>query len=141
MNPGRINDVRRLIAACVLVASSLGVFALSSGADPSPSPSLIVLSFDFSDNFLPASSTNGGFNVIADVLPAHSGGVVRMVAIAPPDSTATNLVCGFQSVQQSQVECAFNFSASGVWRVKAQFASARGVQVESVSITSLRVAG
>jgi hypothetical protein len=62
-----------------------------------------------------------------------------MVAIAPAASGNSNLVCPFQPVQQSQVECAFNFSADGVWVIKAQYTIDLKASVSSVSITSLRV--
>ncbi len=45
------------------------------------------------------------FNVIADVLPEHTGGVVKIVASPPDSANLPNLVCGYQPVQQSQVEC------------------------------------
>jgi hypothetical protein len=63
-----------------------------------------------------------------------------MVAVAPDNSGQTNLVCPFQPVQKSQVECAFNFSTNGVWTVKAQYAPDVKSDVSSVSITRLRVA-
>jgi hypothetical protein len=92
------------------VAVSLGFFTLPSGADPIV-PQNVVLSFDFSDNSLPASMS----------------------------STVNNLVCSFQPVQQGEVECAFDFTADGVWTVKAQYATDTKSAVSSVSSTSLRV--
>ena len=130
--------MRRALLAALFVASSVGILSLPAGAD-SPTPSNIVLSFDFSDNSAPASASNGPFNVIANVLPEHTGGVVRMVAIAPDNSGNSNLVCPFQPVQQSQVECAFNFTTNGVWSIKAQFAPDNKSDVSSISITRLRV--
>jgi hypothetical protein len=130
--------MRRALLAALFVASSVGILSLPAGAD-SPAPSNIVLSFDFSDNSAPASASNGPFNVIANVLPEHTGGVVRMVAIAPDNSGNSNLVCPFQPVQQSQVECAFNFTTNGVWSIKAQFAPDNKSDVSSISITRLRV--
>src|SRR5271154_344869 len=135
--------MRRVLAAAVFVAVSLGFFTLPSGADLGI-PSNVVLSFDFSDNSLPASMSTGPnnlnpFNVIADVVPQNTGGVIRMVAIAPANSTVNNLVCSFQPVQQGQVECAFDFTADGVWTVKAQYATDTKSAVSSVSSTSLRV--
>lgn len=152
--------MRRVLLAAIFVASGLGIFALPAAADNS-SPSFVILSFDFSDNSVPAAvstDTNGGFdfagislaavaandangafNVIADVLPEQTGGYVRMVAIAPDNSGSTNLVCPFQPVQQSQVECGFNFTADGVWNIKAQFAPDTKSDVTSVTVTSLRV--
>ncbi|HEV3267996.1 MAG TPA: hypothetical protein VGZ68_06310 [Acidimicrobiales bacterium] len=130
--------MRRALLAALFVASSVGILTLPAAAD-TPLPLPIVLSFDFSDNSLPASVSNGDFNVITDVLPDHTAGVVRMVAIAPDNSGASNLVCPFQSVQKSQAECAFNFTANGVWTVRAQFAQDNKSDVTSVSITRLRV--
>jgi hypothetical protein len=130
--------MRRALLAALFVASSVGILSLPAGAD-SPTPSNIVLSFDFSDNSAPASASNGSFNVIANVLPEHTGGVVRMVAIAPDNSGDSNLVCPFQPVQKSQVECAFNFTSNGVWSIKAQFAPDNKSDVSSISITRLRV--
>jgi hypothetical protein len=135
--------MRRVLAAAVFVAVSLGFFTLPSGADL-VIPSNVVLSFDFSDNSLPASMSTGvnnenPFNVIADVVPQNTGGVIRMVAIAPTNSTVNNLVCPFQAVQQGEVECAFDFTADGVWTVKAQYATDTKSAVSSVSSTSLRV--
>ena len=130
--------MRRALLAALFVASSVGILSLPAGAD-SLTPSNIVLSFDFSDNSAPASASNGPFNVIANVLPEHTGGVVRMVAIAPDNSGNSNLVCPFQPVQQSQVECAFNFTTNGVWSIKAQFVPDDKSDVSSISITRLRV--
>lgn len=130
--------MRRALLAALFVASSVGILSLPAGAD-SPTPSNIVISFDFSDNSAPASASNGLFNVIANVLPEHTGGVVRMVAIAPDNSGNSNLVCPFQPVQKSQVECAFNFTSNGVWSIKAQFAPDNKSDVSSISITRLRV--
>jgi len=130
--------MRRALLAALFVASSVGILSLPAGAD-SPTPSNIVLSFDFSDNSTPASASNGSFSVIANVLPEHTGGVVRMVAIAPDNSGNSNLVCPFQPVQKSQVECAFNFTTNGVWSIKAQFAPDNKSDVSSISITRLRV--
>jgi hypothetical protein len=135
--------MRRVLAAAVFVAVSFGFFTLPSGADL-VIPSNVVLSFDFSDNSLPASMSTGvnnenPFNVIADVVPQNTGGVIRMVAIAPTNSTVNNLVCPFQAVQQGEVECAFDFTADGVWTVKAQYATDTKSAVSSVSSTSLRV--
>ncbi|HEY1824972.1 MAG TPA: hypothetical protein VGG21_03325 [Acidimicrobiales bacterium] len=137
--------MRRVLAAVALVAVGLGIYVIPAGAD-SPVFANVVLSFDFSDNSAPASAFSGtpnsteDFNVIADVLPGNTGGFVRMVAIAPASSTANNIVCSFQPVQQGQVECAFNFTADGVWSIKAQYTIAKDQDVSSVSVTSLRVA-
>jgi hypothetical protein len=130
--------MRRALLAALFVASSVGIMSLPAAAD-TPIPLPIVLSFDFSDNSAPASVSHGNFNVITDVLPEHTGGVVRMVAISPDNSGASNLVCAFQPVQKSQVECTFNFTANGVWTVRAQFAPDNKSDITSVSITRLRV--
>jgi hypothetical protein len=133
--------MRRVLLAALFVASSVGIFALPAVADNSGNNN-VVLSFDFSDNSAPAalSNSNGNFNIIADVLPEHTGGVVRMVAVAPDNSGNANLVCSFQPVQQSQVECQFNFTTNGVWTIRAQFATDAKSDVSSISITRLRVA-
>jgi hypothetical protein len=115
------------------------MFTIPAAAD-NPGNGNVVLSFDFTDNSAPAALSNGTFNVITNVLPEHTGGVVRMVAVAPVNAGVTNLVCPFQPVQQSQVECAFNFTSNGVWTVKAQYAADAKSDVSSVSITRLRVA-
>lgn len=132
--------MRRAILAILFVMSGVGFLALPSGADSSTSTSGIVLSFDFSDNSSAASVSNGTFNIITDVLPSHTGGVVRMVATPPDNSNSANLVCPYQSVQGSQVECAFKFNSNGVWTIKSQFAPDRSSDISSVSITRLRVA-
>jgi hypothetical protein len=131
--------MRRVLLAVLFVAASVGFFIAPSGADPA-TPANVVLSFDFSDNSAPASASNGSFNIITDVLPEHTGGVVRMVATAPDSSNLPNLVCGYQAVQQSQVECAFNFTTPGVWSIKSQYATDTKSDVSSVSTTRLRVA-
>ena len=130
--------MRRAILAALLAMSSLGFFALPARADDLGLSS-VVLSFDFSDNSAPASVTNGAFNVVADVLPAGTGGVVRMVAVAPLNSGVSNLVCPFQPVVQSQVGCAFSFTTSGVWSIRVQYATDTKSLVSSESVTSLRV--
>ncbi len=129
--------MRRVLIVALFLASSIGFGVLPASSDTGVN--LIVVSFDFSDNSLPAAVSNGPFNVIADVFPAHTGGVVRMVAIAPDNSGASTLVCPFQAVDQSQVECAFNFTVNGVWTLKAQYSTDPHVDVSSVSITRLRV--
>jgi len=124
--------------AVLFVACSIGFVAIPAGADLTIQNS-VVLSFDFSDNSVPASASNGTFNVIADVLPEHTGGVVRMVAIAPAAANQPNIVCSYQPVQQSQVECGFNFSADGVWQIRAEYSTDTKSTVSSVSVTALRV--
>jgi hypothetical protein len=131
--------MRRVLLAGLFVAASVGLFIAPSGAD-STTPSSVVLSFDFSDNSAPASaSSTVDFNIITDVLPAQTGGVVRMVASPPDSSNLPNLVCPYQPVQQGQVECAFDFTTNGVWSVKASYAIDTKSDVSSVSITRLRV--
>ena len=130
--------MRRVLLAALFVASSVGIAVIPAVAD-GPAPSGVVLSFDFSDNSAPASSSDGPFNIIADVLPERTGGLVRMVAIAPDNAGVNNMVCPFQSVQKSEVECAFNFSANGVWTIRAQYATDNRSGIQSVSVTRLRV--
>jgi len=138
-NPARVVVImRRVLLAALFMASSVGIFTIPAVAD-SLAPSNVVLSFDFSDNSAAASLSNGPFNVIANVLPEHTAGVVRMVAIAPDNADVSNMVCSFQAVQKSEAECAFNFSANGVWTIKAQFANDTKSGVVSVSVTRLRV--
>jgi hypothetical protein len=132
--------MRRVLLAALFVACSVGFVAIPSGADLSIQNS-VVLSFDFSDNSVPAAANNGAanFNVIADVLPEHTGGVVRMVAVAPAAVNEPNLICPYQPVQQSEVECSFNFSADGVWQIRAEYSTDTKSAVSSVSVTALRV--
>ncbi len=59
--------------------------------------------------------------------------------LRPPRPTANNIVCPFQPVQQSQVECGFDFPSSGVWEIKSQYSIDTVSGVSSVSVTSLRV--
>jgi len=77
--------------------------------------------------------------VIADVLPENTGGIVRMVAIAPATANVSNLVCGYIPLQHSEIECAFNFTADGVWQLRAEYATDAKSAVSSVSVTALRV--
>ncbi|MGH3732915.1 MAG: hypothetical protein ACRDVC_05990 [Acidimicrobiales bacterium] len=153
--------MRRVLLAAFFVAASVVIYVAPSGAD-SPIFSNVVLSFDFSDNAAPASATGvqvpnatgpslacvatstnsvctNAFNIIADVLPENTGGFVRMVAIAPVASGLNDIVCPFQPVQQSQVECGFNFTADGVWQIRAEYGIDTISGVSSVSVTSLRV--
>jgi hypothetical protein len=135
--------MRRVLVAAVFAASLFGIFAIPAGAGivtPNGSSFLtgVVLSFDFSDNSAPASAS-GPFNIIADVLPANTGGIVKMVAVPPSAADLPNLVCDFQPLQQSQVECPFNFTADGVWQIKAEYATDAKAGVSSVSVTALRV--
>jgi len=130
--------MRRVLLAVLFVASSVGLFVAPSGADSS-TPASVVLSFDFSDNSAPASATNGPFNIITDVLPEHTGGFVRMIAISPDNSSLPNLVCSYAPVQQSQVECAFSFTTNGVWTIRTQYATDMKSDASSTSVTRLRV--
>lgn len=134
--------MRRAICAALLAVSTIGFFALPVGADPTGSvlaSSKFTMSFDFSDNSSPASASNGVFNVTVDVLPAHSPGVVRMVAIAPADSGNSNLVCTYQTIVKSQVECGFDFTTSGIWSIHVQLAPDTKSDVEATAVTDLRV--
>jgi hypothetical protein len=119
------------------VASSIGIFAIPATADPSQDKTL--LSFDYSDNTAPPSASNGSFNVIVDVLPGDSTGLVRMFAVAPLSTGDSNIVCHFQWIDQSQVECAFNFPDPGVWAIHAQYVIAPQTDVIAVAVTNLRV--
>jgi hypothetical protein len=130
--------MRRLLCAALLVASTLGIFAIPATADSS-NPNKIVLSFDYSDNSVPASASSGTFNVIVDVLPGAATGLVRMFAVAPAGKNDSNLVCHFQWINQSQVECAFNFPDNGVWAIHAQYMVAPQTDVVGVAVTNLRV--
>ena len=133
-----IVHMRRILCAAVFVASLVGAAVLPAAADPIPNR--ITLSFDYSDNDAAASASNGTFNVIVNVLPEHnSDGLVRMVAVAPADSGVNNLVCPYQWISQSQVECTFNFSASGVWSIHAQYEVVPKSDVVATAVTNLRV--
>ncbi len=129
--------VRRLIASLVLVAASLGLAVAPAAADP-PS-ARIVLSFDFSDNSAPPAVSNGAFHIATDVLPEGTRGVVRLIAIAPTDAGVSNLVCRFQNVVKSRVECGFNFTAAGTWLIRAQYAPDLSSPIAFTSGTSIRV--
>ncbi len=130
--------MRRLLCAALLVASTVGIFAIPATADSS-NPNKVVLSFDYSDNTSPASASNGTFNVIVNVLPGSATGLVRMFAVAPADKNDSNLVCRFQWINQSQAECAFNFPDNGVWAIHAQYITAPQTDVVGVAVTNLRV--
>jgi hypothetical protein len=129
--------MRRLLCAALIVASSIGIFAIPATADPTPDKTL--LSFDYSDNTAPPSASNGSFNVIVDVLTDDNSGLVRMFAVAPASTGDSNIVCHFQWIDQSQVECAFNFPDPGVWAIHAQFIVAPQTDVVAVAVTNLRV--
>jgi hypothetical protein len=133
--------MRRLLWVFAFTAASLGILAVPAGAvigTPSDLNS-IVLSYDFSNNTAPASATNGTFNVTVDVLPEHTPGVVRVTADAPDGSGNVPVVCAYQLIQQSQVSCSFNFTASGLWSIRADYAQDAKSPVEVYAVTVLRV--
>jgi hypothetical protein len=132
--------MRRVLFSLLLVASTLGLAAVPAGAVMSvPDGTKVHLSFDFSDNSDAASASGGAFNIITDVLPEHTPGVVRMVAIAPADSGLPSIVCRYQDVTDSQVECGFNFTVSGTWEIKSQFAVNRSADVLATAVTNINV--
>ena len=102
-------------------------------------PNQTSLSYDFSDNSDAASASNGPFNIIVDILPEHTPGVVRMVAVAPAGANVSNMVCRYQVVVKSTVECAFNFTASGTWAIHAQYATSRLVDVTATAVVNISV--
>jgi hypothetical protein len=116
----------------------MGILVIPATADSS-NPNKVVLSFDYSDNTAPASASNGTFNVIVDVLPGAATGLIRMFAVAPADKNDSNLVCRFQVISKSQVECAFNFPDNGVWAIHSQYIVAPQTDVVGVAVTNLRV--
>ena len=75
--------MRRLLCAALLVASSIGIIAIPAVADSGNGT--VLLSFDYSDNSAPPSVSNGPFNVIVDVLPGDTAGLIRMFAVAPAE--------------------------------------------------------
>lgn len=109
-----------------------------AGADPA-TPSKVKLSFDYSDNNSPASASNGTFNIIVDVLPEHTPGVVRIVAYSPDGFSVDSLTCTYQAVVKSRVECAFNFTSSGVWSIHVQYAASAKDDSIATAKTNLRV--
>jgi hypothetical protein len=129
--------MRRLLCAAILVASTVGFLALPATADSS-GPT-VLMSFDYSDNSAPASVSNGPFNVIVDVLPGDTTGLVRMFAVAPASTNDSNIVCRFQWINQSQAECAFNFPDNGVWAIHTQYVVVPQTDVVAVAVTNLRV--
>lgn len=116
--------MRRLLWTVLFSAASIGVLALPAGADVVAPGNLnpIVLSYDFTNNNASASATNGPFNITVDILPEHTPGFVRVTATAPDGSGNAPLVCAYQPVQQSQVQCSFNFTTSGLWSIRADYA-------------------
>ena len=132
--------MRRVLVAALLAVTSIGIFAIPAVADGGATdPNKVSLSFDFSDNDATASVSNGAFNIIANVLPEHTAGLVRMIAIAPDGTNDPNMVCSFQTVQQSQVECAFTFPDPGVWIIKSQYQPAPKTDVTTSTVIRLRV--
>jgi hypothetical protein len=129
--------MRRLLCAAIFVASLVGAAVVPAGADPIPNR--ITLSFDYTDNNAPASVSNGAFNVIVNVLPEGASGLIRMVAIAPAGSSASNQVCRFQWINVGQAECAFNFPDNGIWAIHAQFEVVPQSDLVASAVTNLRV--
>ena len=129
--------MRRLLCAVLIVASTVGIIVIPAGADLSVNK--VLLSFDYSDNSAPPSASNGTFNVIVDVLPGNTTGLVRMFAVAPASTNDTNIVCRFQWISQSQAECAFNFPDNGVWTIHAQYVVLPQTDVVANAVTNLRV--
>jgi hypothetical protein len=117
--------MRRLLWTVLFSAASIGVLALPAGADLVAPGNLnpIVLSYDFSNNSAAASASNGPFNITVDILPEHTPGFVRVTAVAPDGSASIPLVCAYQPVQQSQVQCQFNFTTNGLWSIRADYAT------------------
>lgn len=133
--------MRRVLWVVLFTAASLGFVAMPAGADLAAPSDLnpIVLSFDFSNNSQPASVSNGAFNITVDVLPEHTAGFVRVTAFAPDGSGNTPVVCDYQAVQQSQVQCSFNFTTNGLWSVKAQFVNVLKTNPQNVPETAPQV--
>ncbi len=132
--------MRRVLCTVLMVVATVSLAAVPAGAVINASDAAkIQLSFDFSDNSSPASASGGSFNIITNVLPEHSPGVVRMVAVAPADSGLPNLVCRYQAVSASQVECAFNFTVNGTWEIKSQFATDKSSDVSATAVANIVV--
>ena len=132
-----------MLCAALVVAATVGFIALPAGADTtvasggSPGTTLF---FDYSNNSAPPSASNGTFNIIVDVLPSNVTGFVRMVAQSPANSNQPNLVCGYQNITKyDQVQCAFNFTASGVWTIRAEYVDANKDPASSFAAANLRV--
>ena len=130
--------MRRALLAVLLTVASLGVSVAAASGDVND-PARTNLSFDFSDNGSSPSASGGDFNIIVDVLPEGTPGFVRVVATAPDNAGVSNLVCRFQSVWKSRVECAFNFTAGGTWSIRAQYATTTTSGVSAVTDTNIRV--
>jgi hypothetical protein len=133
--------MRRMLWAFLFTAASVGVLALPAGADIALPGLLnpIVLSYDFSNNSASPAVTNGPFNITVDILSEHMAGVVKITAVAPDGSASIPLVCAFQPVQQSQVQCFFNFTTNGLWSIRAIFAPNAKSTYQVVAVTVLRV--
>jgi hypothetical protein len=133
--------MRRVLWAVLFTAASIGIFAVPAGAETVVPTGLnpIVLSYDFSDNSQPPAVSNGAFNITVDVLPEHTAGVVRVVAFAPDGSGNVPVVCDYQQVQQSQIECPFIFTTNGLWSIKADFAAGPKQPAQVIAVTVLRV--
>ena len=129
--------MRRLLCAALFVASSIGIIAIPAAADSGNGKAL--LSFDYSDNSAPPAASVGTFNVIVDVLPGDTTGLIRMFAVAPSSTGDSNIVCHFQWINQSQAECAFNFPDPGVWAIHSQYIVVPQTDVVAVAVTNLRV--
>jgi hypothetical protein len=132
--------MRRALFSLLFAVSSIGFLAIPAGASfMSSGQSVISLSFDYSDNSNAASVNNGPFNIIVDVLPGHIPGAIKVVAVSPDGSGAANLVCAYQEIEKSQVECAFNFTNDGVWSIHAQMTDEDRSNVLAMAVTNLRV--
>lgn len=129
--------MRRLLCAALFVASSIGIIVIPAAADSGNGK--VLLSFDYSDNSAPPAASVGTFNVIVDVLPDATTGLIRMFAVAPASTGDSNIVCRFQWINQSQAECAFNFPDPGVWAIHSQYIAAPQTDVVAVAVTNLRV--
>lgn len=115
---------------------------MAVGESSAAAKSKVVLSFDFSDNNVPASVTKGTFHIIVNVLPEHTSGMVRIVA-SPPASMAVFIApetCAYQKIVKSQIKCGFRFTTEGVWSVHAQYEPSSKAKVSSSAVARLRVA-
>jgi hypothetical protein len=128
--------MRRVIVAALFVASSVGLYVLPATAD---SPAKVTLSYDFSANGQPPSASGPNFIIEVDVLPEQTPGLVRVVAVAPDNSGVNNIVCRFQTVDNSHVTCKFNFTAAGTWSIHSQYAADANSDVSAWAVTNIRV--
>ena len=133
--------MRRVLCAALLVAGSLGILALPAvAAANSGGQNQTTLSFDFSDNNLPPAVSNGDFKIIVDVVSDQVGGLVRVVAESPSSSGVPDVVCKYQDVAKyEEAECSFDFAASGIWKIRAEYAADRTATVSAVSVTKIIV--